>query len=440
MPRSSRTARTPFASPRSPSALRSSRRDDRHARPAFFLKSSGLALAAFGFAPGFLQRALASTDPVRRKVLVTIFQRGAVDGLSMIPPVAEGLYYDLRPAIAIPRPGRGEGAALTLDGHFALHPSLARLEPLWTSGALAVVHAVGSPDPTRSHFDAQDYLDAGTPGVKSTPDGWLNRALQARPKPAASPFRAVAMQSGLPRSLAGRAGALAMNTIGEYGLHGGAGAAASRWSELYSSARDPRLRAAGGEAFESARALREAGPGRFAPANGAAYPAAPLGRRLREIAQLVKADVGLEVAATDCGGWDTHAGQGAAQGPLANRLRELGDALGAFATDLGDRMADVCVVTMTEFGRTVKENGSRGTDHGHGSAMLVLGGAVKGRRVVARWKGLDDANLYEGRDLAVTTDHREVLSEVLYRHMGIADLSTVFPSFASSGSQRVSLF
>ena len=406
----------------------------------FFLKSYGLALAGFGCTPSFLMRAVASTDPARRKILVTIFQRGAVDGLSMVPPVAEGRYYDLRPAIAIPRPGQGDDAALALDGHFALHPSLARLEPLWKRGALAVVHAGGSPDPTRSHFDAQDYLDAGTPGVKSTPGGWLNRALESEPRPDATAFRAVALQPNLPRSLAGQAGALAMNAIGEYGLRGGADAAAPRWSDLYASALDPRLRAAGSEAFESMRALREARPGRFAPENGAAYPAAPLGRRLREIAQLVKAGVGLEVAATECGGWDTHAGQGATRGQLANRLRELGDALAAFTTDLGDRMADVCVVTMTEFGRTVKENGARGTDHGHGSVMLVLGGGVKGGRVVARWKGLDDANLYEVRDLAVTIDHREVLSDVLEKHMGIGNLSRVFPGFASSSSQRLGLF
>ena len=410
----------------------------------FFLKSSGLALAGFGLRARVPQRARSRRRiRRRRKILVTIFQRGAVDGLSMVPPVAEGRYYDLRPAIAIPRPGQGDDAAL--DSRRTLRPpplARARSSRSGSAGALAVVHAVGSPDPTRSHFDAQDYLDAGTPGVKSTPDGWLNRALESEPRPDATAFRAVALQPNLPRSLAGQARALAMNAIGEYGLRGGADAASARAG--FGPRTPPRsirgLRAAGSEAFESMRALREAKPARFAPENGAAYPAAPLGRRLREIAQLVKADVGLEVAATDCGGWDTHAGQGAAQGQLANRLRELGDALAAFATDLGDRMADVCVVTMTEFGRTVKENGARGTDHGHGSVMLVLGGGVKGRRVLARWKGLDDANLYEGRDLAVTIDHREVLSEVLANHMGIGNLSRVFPGFASSGSQRLGLF
>jgi uncharacterized protein (DUF1501 family) len=408
----------------------------------FFLKSSGLALAGLGFAPGFLRRALAATDPGRRRVLVTIFQRGAVDGLSMVPPVADAPYAALRPGIAIAPPGGGDGAALDLDGHFALHPSLAALKSAWDGGSLAVVHAVGSPDPTRSHFDAQGFLDTGTPGVTSTPDGWQNRTLQARPESGATPLRAVALQPDLPRSLAGRARAVALNAISEFGVRGtGAGdAMAARLSRDYAAASDPALRATGREAFDALRILHEADPGRFAPEHGAEYPAAPIGRRLKEIAQLIKADVGLEIAATDCGGWDTHAGQGASRGQLASRLKELGDALAAFSADLCERMASVCVVTMTEFGRTVKENGARGTDHGHGSVMLVLGGGVKGRRVLARWKGLREQDLFEGRDLAVTTDHREVLSEVLAQHLGVTDLATVFPGFASSGEQRVRLF
>jgi uncharacterized protein (DUF1501 family) len=407
----------------------------------FFLKSSGLAFAGLGFAPGFLARAIAETGPARGKALVTIFQRGAVDGLAMIPPVAEAAYAAARPGIAIPPPGAADVAALDLDGHFGLHPALAALAPLWKGGSLAVVHAVGSPDPTRSHFDAQDFLDAGTPGVKTTTDGWQNRTLQSLPA-AASPLRAVALQPNLPRSLAGRAGALSMNAISDFDARGGraGGPLASRFAEDYASASEGDLRAAGREAFDALRILREADPGRLEPGHGAAYPAAPIGQRLKQIGQLIKADIGLEIAATDCGGWDTHAGQGAEQGQLANRLKELGDALAAFSTDLCERMADVCVVTMTEFGRTVKENGTRGTDHGHGSVMLVMGGGVKGGRVVARWKGLEEQDLYEGRDLAVTTDHREVLSEVLAKHMGVTDLAPVFPGFASSGDQRVTLF
>ena len=406
----------------------------------FFLKSSGLALASLGFAPAILRRALAETDPARRKVLVTIFQRGAVDGLSMVPPVADAAYAAARPAIAIPPPGSAEAAALDLDGHFALHPALKGLAPLWNGGSLAVVHAVGSPDPTRSHFDAQDFLDAGTPGVKSTADGWQNRALQALPAAVPSTFRAVALQPNLPRSLAGRAGALAMSSISEFGIRGGKGgeALAERLERDYTAAADRGLRATGQNAFDALRILREANPGRFAPDHGAAYPAAPIGQRLKQIAQLVKADVGLEIAATDCGGWDTHTGQGAAQGQLANRLGELGDALAAFSADLCERMADVCVVTMTEFGRTVKENGTRGTDHGHGSVMLVLGGGVKGRRVVARLKGLREQDLFEGRDLAATIDHREVLGEVLAEHLAVRDLAAVFPGFGAR--ERLGLF
>jgi uncharacterized protein (DUF1501 family) len=360
----------------------------------------------------------------------------------MVPPAAEAPYFAARPAIAIPPPGAAEGAALDLDGHFALHPALRALAPLWSGGSLAVVHAVGSPDPTRSHFDAQDFLDAGTPGVRSTADGWENRALQAARSAAPSPFRAVALQSNLPRSLAGRAPALALNSLSDFGVRGGKAGEmlAARLERDYASAPDAKLRATGNEAFDAVRILREANPGRFAPDHGAQYPAAPIGQRLRQIAQLIKADVGLEIAATDCGGWDTHAGQGASTGALAARLGELGDALAAFSADLCERMADVCVVTMTEFGRTVKENGTRGTDHGHGSVMLVLGGAVKGRRVLARWKGLREQDLFEGRDLAATIDHREVLSDVLKGHMGIADLSSVFPGFASSPERRVTLF
>jgi uncharacterized protein (DUF1501 family) len=406
----------------------------------FVLKSSGLALFGLGFAPGFLRRALAETASARRRVLVTIFQRGAVDGLSMVPPAAEAAYFAARPGIAIPPPGAAEGAALALDGHFALHPALRALAPFWNEGSLAIVHAVGSPDPTRSHFDAQDALDAGTPGMKSTPDGWENRALRSLPA-AASPLRGVALQPNLPRSLAGRAPAVAMGSLGDFGLRAGrADPAAERLLRAYATAADPALRTTGDEAVETLRLLREANPGGIAPSPGADYPAAPIGQRMKQIAQLIKADVGLEIAATDCGGWDTHAGQGAAQGALANRLSELGGALAAFATDLGGRMADVCVVTMTEFGRTVRENGTRGTDHGHGSVMLVLGGSVKGRRVVARWKGLEERNLFEGRDLAATIDHREVLSEVLAKHMGIADLGAVFPGFGSGPEQRVTLF
>ena len=401
-----------------------------------FLRSSGIALAGLGFSPAFARRALGLTDGRRRKVLVTILQRGAVDGLSMVPPVGESRYHALRPGIAIPR--AGDGAALALDGPFGLHPALAPLERYWNAGALAVVHSVGSPDATRSHFDAQDYLESGTPGVKSTEDGYLNRALQALPRSEA-PFRAVGFQPNLPRSLSGRAPALAMSSLSEFSLRGGKEAETS-FESMYARAVDAALKTTGDETFDAVKIVKDANPARFTPQNGASYPASPLGKRLQEIAQLIRADVGLEIAATDCGGWDTHAGQGSSKGQLANRLQDFGASLAAFATDLGDALSDVCVVTMTEFGRTVRENGTRGTDHGHGSVMLVLGGGVKGKRVLGKWKGLADADLHEGRDLAVTTDHRDVLAEVLRAHLGVTESGKVFPGFQVTPDRRPGLF
>ncbi|HEV8268919.1 MAG TPA: DUF1501 domain-containing protein, partial [Thermoanaerobaculia bacterium] len=381
-----------------------------------------------GFMPAVLRRALAEAAP-RSKVLVTLFQRGAVDGLSMVPPLGEPRYRALRPNIGLA--ASGEGAAPRLDDTFGLHPALSPLAPLFAEGALAVVHAVGSPDPSRSHFDAQDYLDAGTPSVKSTEDGWLNRTLQMEKNAGARPLRAVALQPDLPRSLRGRAPAVAMTSVADFTLRGGrdTSALAESFTAAYEKSGDASLASAAAGAFSAISILKEARLDHLTPKNGAIYPASPLGKRMKEIAQLIRADVGLEAAATDCGGWDTHAAQGAAQGALAQRLKDLGDSLSAFATDLGPALADVCLVTMTEFGRTVRENGTRGTDHGHGSVMLVLGGGVRGKRVITRWKSLADADLYEGRDLPATLDHRDVLAEALTTHLGVRDLTKVFPRF-----------
>ncbi len=398
----------------------------------YFLKSSGLAFVGLGFAPAFLRRALADTPP-RRKVLVTIFQRGAVDGLSMVPAVAEPSYYTLRPTIAVPPPDRGPEGAFRLDGHFGLHPALGPLKPFFDRGSLAIVHAVGSPDPTRSHFDAQDYLDAGTPGVKSTPDGWLNRALAAAPERARTPLGAVGLGSSLPRSLAGQVPAIAMDSLSGFRLPH------ADLARLWEKSPDPLLSRTAGEALEALRLVKEISPDRLVPRNGAVYPASPLGRHLKEIAGLIRADAGLQCAATDCTGWDTHAAQGGATGQLAARLKDLADSLSAFATDLGDQLAEVCVVTMTEFGRTVRENGTRGTDHGHGSVMLALGGSVRGGRVLARWRGLADGDLWQGRDLPVTADHREVLGQALEAHLGVKDLRGVFPRFTPP-AERLALF
>jgi uncharacterized protein (DUF1501 family) len=399
------------------------------------LKSGGLALVAGGFLPRvFVRMADAATPPgFSRKVLVAIFQRGAVDGLNVVVPYGEKNYYDARPSIAVPPPGSAEGAALDLDGFFGLHPALEPLLSHFRDRSAAFVHAAGSPDATRSHFDAQDFMESGTPGVRTTRDGFLCRALAAtaaaeeRP----SPLRAVSLTAALPRILAGSAGAISMTSLADFGIRAGSATAqaSDSFEFLYGQAVAGVLGGTARDFFEVARILKSTNAASAAPENGAAYPPGLFGNALKQIAQLIRADVGLEVAFTDVGGWDTHAGEGGAQGQLSNRLRDYGAAIAAFAKDLGSRMADVTLVTMSEFGRTVKENGNRGTDHGHANVMLLLGGGVKGGKVYGKWPGLDSSHLYENRDLAITTDFRDVFAEVLERRMGIANVSPVFPGY-----------
>jgi uncharacterized protein (DUF1501 family) len=335
----------------------------------------------------------------------------------------------VRPTIAIPPPqGGGREAALDLDGFFGLHPALEPLLPLWREGSLAAVHAVGSPDGTRSHFDAQDFMESGTPGIKSTEDGWMNRCLHAHPALEAGPFRAVALTPTLPRSLAGRAPAVALGDMRNFGLRRSAPPQVARgFEDMYAGAVQETLRGTGNEAFEALAFLKQADPTSYRPGAGATYPRGRFGESLKQIAQLVKAEVGVELAFAEVGGWDHHAVEGGVEGQLANRLRELGQALAAFHRDLGPRIEDVVLVTLTEFGRTVRENGNRGTDHGHAGVSFVMGGPVKGGKVHGRWPGLDGEQLYEGRDLALTTDFRDLLGEVLSRHLGVTSLATVFP-------------
>jgi uncharacterized protein (DUF1501 family) len=396
-----------------------------------FLKDGGLALVSLGFAPAFLARTVAAAD-AKRRVLITIFQRGAVDGLNMIVPFGERDYYSSRPSIAIARPGSGADAAVDLDGFFGLHPRLAPLKPLYDARQLAVVHACGSPDSTRSHFDAQDYMATATPGVKSTRDGWLNRYLHAKEHERATPFRAVAVAQALPRTLQGLAPALAIGQIDRFGIRGGdAGMAEASFETEYAAAANTLMRNTGREAFNAIKMLKDTDPSRYQPANGAEYPRSAFGEALKQIAQLIKADVGLEVAYAESGNWDHHANEGGATGTLANRLDDLGRGLAALNRDLGDRMQDVVVMTMSEFGRAVAENGSRGTDHGHGNAMMVMGGGVRGGKVYGRWPGLAREQRYDGRDLEVTTDFRSVFSEVVRGHLGLVDTRPVFPGFTS---------
>lgn len=420
-----------------------------------FVKSGALALVTMGLSPSFLRRTafgmeLPSTQ--KGKILICLFQRGAADALNVVVPHGEAAYYAMRPTIAIPRPRAGaiaaaDTAAVDLNGFFGLHPALAPLKPLYDSRLLAIVHAVGSPSTTRSHFDAQDYMETGTPDDKSTPDGWLNRYLAVRgtcdecrlhapgsasaTRESSSPFRAVALASQTPRILEGPAPTVAMNGLDEFSVRA-TGTQAERLEALYRTGSADIIHATGAETFDAVRMLRSANPQQYQPANGADYPRSQFGQRLKQIAQLSKANVGLEIAFADVGGWDTHVNQGGATGQLAQRLDDFAKSISALVTDLGDRMGDVTVLTMSEFGRMASENGNGGTDHGHAGALFVIGGDVRGGKIYGQWPGLQPEQLYEGRDLALTTDFRAVFSEVTARHLGAHRMDVIFPGFTPS--------
>jgi len=408
----------------------------------FFIKSGGVALASIGIslsAPSFLERvALGQTRERvtggKRKTLVAIFQRGAVDGLNMVVPFGERSYYDLRPSIAISKPDSANAeAAVNLDGFFGLHPSLSSFKPLWESKRLAIIHAAGSPDNTRSHFDAQDYMESATPGVKATNDGWLNRYLQTKQDTDKSLFRAVSFTQTMPRVLQGRAPAIAVANLADFTIRAGRSSAnlQSGFEEIYAQNTSDSLAGMGRETFEAVNYLKRVNPAQYKPENGAQYPRNAFGNSLLQIAQLIKAGVGLEVAFTDIGGWDTHVNEGNSRGQLGNLLLQFSSGIAAFYQDLGQRMDDVVLLTMSEFGRTVRENGNRGTDHGHANAMFVVGNSVRGGKVYGQWPGLKTDQLYEGRDLALTTDFRDVFGEIASKHLGNNNLKGVFPGYAS---------
>jgi uncharacterized protein (DUF1501 family) len=428
-----------------------------------FMKSGAMALATMGLDPTFLRRTVFAQDLLkgaalngnaRGKVLIVLFQRGAADALNVVVPHGEKAYYQMRPTIAVPRPVSGSAqTAIDLDGFFGLHPSLAPFKRLWDDGILAPVHAVGSPSNTRSHFDAQDYMESGTPDNKGTRDGWLNRYLAVKgtcdechlndgahggPQVKTSPFVAVSMTPQTPRILEGSAPTVAMNSLDEFTIRTN-GSQADRIEALYRTGNADVVHAAGGEMFEAMKILKAANPQQYVPQNSADYPRTPFGQHLKQIAQLIKADVGLEIAFADVGGWDTHVNQGGATGQLANRLDDFAKSIAALTQDLGNRMADVTILTMSEFGRTAHQNGNGGTDHGHATAMFVIGGDVKGKKVHGRWPGLEPEQLNEGRDLALTTDFRSVFSEVAFKHLGAAKMDAVFPGFAGDQSKWLGL-
>ena len=400
----------------------------------FFLKSGSVALASVGVglsAPGFLERALSQTGKSgRRKTLIAIFQRGAVDGLNVVVPYGESPYYDLRPSISIPKPGATDGA-IDLDGLFGLHPSLSPFKHLFDSQRLAIIHASGSPNSTRSHFDAQDYMESGTPGVKSTSDGWLNRYLQAKKESERSLLRAVSMTQTTPRVLHGRAPTISMSNLNDFAIRAGKSSSDLQggFEAIYARETNDRLADMGRETFEAVNYLKKVNPAQYKPANGAEYPRTPFGNSLLQIAQLIKAGVGLEIAFTDIGGWDTHVNEGNSRGQLGNLLQQFGAGISALYRDLGQQMDDVVILTMSEFGRTARENGNRGTDHGHANAMFVLGNSVRGGNVYGKWPGLKNDQLNEGRDLALTTDFRDVFGEIAARHLGAANVQSIFPGY-----------
>jgi uncharacterized protein (DUF1501 family) len=397
-----------------------------------FLKNGAMAVVGTAAIPSFLTRAAwgAVGGGSSNKRLVVIFQRGAADGLNIVVPHAEPAYYTMRPSINIP-----QQQVIDLNGFFGLHPALSSFKPLWDQRQLAIVHAAGSPDTTRSHFDAQDYMESGTPGVKITSDGWLNRTLQLETATADSPFRGIALGTSLPRSLSGKASAVAVSNVNGFSIAGGNAAAAplgNTFEAMYDQSVDSVLHGTGRETFEAVKMLKCADPQRYTPAPGANYPKGRFGDALRQTAQLIKSNLGVQIAFTDIGGWDHHVNEGASEGQLANVLRDFSQSIAAFWTDLGPLTEDTVVVTMSEFGRTARENGNRGTDHGHANVMFVLGGPVRGGRVYGSWPGLDPSQLNDGRDLALTTDFRRVLGEAVARHLGNHNLNTVFPGFENS--------
>ena len=351
-----------------------------------FLQNSAMALAGTAAIPSFLPPAAFANTSTKNGCLVVIFQRGGADGLNIVVPHGEAAYYRMRPSINIPR-----DAVIDLDGFFGLHPAIASLHPLWKRKHLAIVHAVGSHGAPRLHIAAQDLLESGVSGGNASTGGWLNRAVTVLPSSRnESAFRVVGLGPTIPRILTGKQPALALN---------------------------------------SAKGLEAPVHGTPTPRRGANYPESRFGDDLKQLARIIKAKLGMQVAFVDVGGWDHHVNEGGTQGQIADILQEFSQALSAFWIDLGDSAEHTVVVTLSEFGRSARENYNRGTDHGHGNVMFILGGPVKGGKVYGRWPGLDQFQLHQGRDLAVTTDFRSVVGEIVGQHLDNKSADECFPGF-----------
>ncbi|MBX3111414.1 MAG: DUF1501 domain-containing protein [Fimbriimonadaceae bacterium] len=381
-----------------------------------------------------LAQATFATDRQDRHVLVVVFLRGGADGLHLVTPYFEDDYYRARPALATRPPGdkRGGPTCVDLDGRFGLHPTLAPLQPAWQDGSLAVVHAVGSGDTTHSHFEAMATMERGlTNQADLASGGWLARHLETQAG-ATSPMRAVAWGYTMPESLSGATGATLVETLAEYRLRAGDGAARERLHRLYAEAHD-QLAEAGSRTLGVLKTLDRLDPKDYKPEHGATYPETPTGKAMREVAFLVRQKVGLEIACLDSGGWDSHVNQAY----LVEQMGDLAKTLAAFRQDLGPETARVTVIVQSEFGRRVEENSGLGTDHGAGGVLFAMGGGVRGGKVYGDWPGLGRGDRTGPGDLRITTDYRTVLAEALERRLGNSAVKDVFPGL---GTRRLGVF
>jgi uncharacterized protein (DUF1501 family) len=385
--------------------------------------------------PAWLPRVTYAQTEADRDILVSIFLRGGADGLTLVPPFGEPSYYTLRPTIAIPRPDSGSATpALNLDGFFGLPTAMAALLPAYQSGQLLIVHATGSTDPSRSHFDAQFFMEIGKPGDLNVVTGWLGRHLASRPPMRVdAALRGIGFAFGLPQTLVGAPDTLPIPDPANFGLSGTSSTRAQRLAWLgtaYASERDP-LRTAALNTQRTINTLSALNIGGYVPAGGAVYPGGSFGAALRSTGALIRADMGVEAVQIDIGGWDTHSAQGPLNGGMAVTMGQLAQGLAAFHADMNasNRMGRITVIAVSEFGRVARENASQGTDHGHGNVMFVMGGAVRGGRVLRIWPGLAAGQLYQNQDLQVTIDYRDILAEVVLRRLGNTNLDLVFPGF-----------
>jgi uncharacterized protein (DUF1501 family) len=394
----------------------------------------GTATAVALSVPAWLPRVTYAQSASSSDVLISIFLRGGADGLSLVPPFGDPSYYALRPTLAIPPPGSAANPALNLDGFFGLPPAMAALLPVYQGGQLLIVHASGSTDPSRSHFDAQFFMEIGKPGDLNVVTGWLGRHLASRPPAKVdAALRGIGFNYGLPQTLVGAPDTLPIPDPANFGLSGSSSTRTQRLTWLgnaYQVERDP-LRTAALNTQRTITTLSALNINGYVPAGGAVYPGGSFGTALRSTAALIRADMGVEAVQIDLGGWDTHSQQGPINGGMAVNMQQFAQAIAAFYVDMvyANKINNVTLVATSEFGRVARENASQGTDHGHGNAMFVMGGQVRGGRVLTQWPGLADGQLYQNQDLQVTIDYRDILAETVLRRLGNTNLDLVFPGY-----------